>query len=217
LGGPKWVDEQPYDITAKAEENSSQDQLSLKLKALLEDRFQLKIHRETKLVSVYALTVAKGGLKLHQVEEASCVPSNRFLAPPEPRQKPLCGTGGFRRGVLIAGQISVISIVGQISAISLDGFCKALGSRLGRPVIDKTGKSGLFDIRVEFAPDETTPGFTPGGLTARTNGGLIARTNDAEGPSIFTAFQEQLGLKLDPDKGAVDFLIIQSAEKPSEN
>jgi uncharacterized protein (TIGR03435 family) len=199
-GGQSWVDSQAYDVLAKTGVTVSQEQLSLMLQSLLEDRFKLKIHRETRDVPVYALTVAKGGIKLHRVEEGSCAPAGRFLAPPEPDQKPLCGIGGFRRGALV---------VGQISAVSLDEFSKTLSSRLDRLVIDKTELSGRFDVHVEFTPDEATPGLMPGGPGAPQP--------DAGGQSIFTAFQEQLGLKLEPTKGAAEFLVIDNAEKPSEN
>jgi uncharacterized protein (TIGR03435 family) len=201
LGGPNWIDSQAYDVVAKPGGTVSEGQLSLILQALLGDRFKLKIHRETREVPVYALTVAKGGDKLHHVAEGSCAPRGRFLTPPpfEPNQKPPCGTGGFRRGAIA---------VGQISAVSLDEFSKTLSTRLDRFVIDKTGLTGLFDIHVEFAPDEATPGLLPGGGASPT---------DADGPSIFTAFQEQLGLKLEPTKGPAEFLVIDSAEKLSEN
>lgn len=80
---------------------------------------------------------------------------------------------------------------------------------LDRPVVDKTGITGLFDFHLEFSPDETTPGFHPGtpedGLT------------DRRGPSIFTAVQEHLGLKLESAKGSREFLVIDHVERPSEN
>jgi uncharacterized protein (TIGR03435 family) len=170
------------------------------LQALLEDRFKLKIHRETREVPVYALAVAKGGVKLHRVEEGSCAPQGAFLAPSEPDQKPFCGMGGFRRGALV---------VGQISAVSLDEFSRMLSSRLDRWVVNKTELTGRFDVHVEFTPDGATPGLMPGGPGAPQP--------DADGQSIFTAFQEQLGLKLEPIKGPAEFLVIDSAEKPSEN
>jgi uncharacterized protein (TIGR03435 family) len=199
LGGPNWIDSQAYDIVAKPGGTVSESQLSLMLQELLGDRFKLKIHRETREVKVYALTVAKGGDKLQRVPEASCAPRGRFLTPtqPEPNQKPPCGVGGFSRGT---------TVVGKISSVSLDEFSKTLSTRLDRFVINRTGLTGVFDIHVEFAPDGATPGLLP-------RGGAPS----ADGLSIFAAFQEQLGLKLEPTKGPAEFLVIDIAEKPSEN
>ncbi len=84
-------------------------------------------------------------------------------------------------------------------------FAERLGL-LDRPVIDKTGIPGMFTFHVEFAFDDSTPGLRP--APSDEPGG---------GPSIFTAVQEQLGLKLEPTKGPGDFLVIDSVERPSEN
>jgi len=172
------------------------------LQALLEERFKLRVHRETREVSVYRLTVAKGGLKLRRVEEGSCTPHDyaALLLSPEPGQKPICGNGGFgRRGNLV---------VAEIPGISIDEFSKRLTFRLDRPVIDKTGVTGLFDFHLEFAPDMSTPQLL---------GQPADPSEPAAGQSIFTAIQKQLGLRLESAKGPREFLVVDSAEKPSEN
>lgn len=89
-----------------------------------------------------------------------------------------------------------------------------LGPQLDRPVIDKTGIDGIFDFHLEFAPDQNTPGFLLQLRRPVQNG---VPSDEPVGPSIFTALQEQLGLKLDPTKGPGDFLVIDHVEKPSEN
>jgi uncharacterized protein (TIGR03435 family) len=201
-GGPSWVNSDRYRINAKAEGDASQGMMQgPMLQALLEDRFKLKIHRETREVPVYALALAKGGLKLRRVEEGSCTPRDyEVLSPPSvPGQKTLCGNGGFaKKGNLV---------VADIPAITINEFSKRLGGRLDRPVIDKTGVAGLFDFHLEFAPDMSTPGLAAGDDPSEP----------VAGQSIFTAIQKQLGLKLEAAKGPREFLVIDSAEKPSQN
>ena len=206
-GGPAWVNSDRYRINAKAEGNASEGMMQgPMLQALLEDRFKLKTHRETREVSVYTLTVAKGGLKLRRLEEGSCTPRDYgVLSPPAvPGQKPFCGNGGFaKKGNLV---------VADIPSISIDEFSKRLTLRLDRPVIDKTGVTGLFDVHLEFAPDMSTPGLVAGGAGPTTDA-----SEPTAGQSIFTAIQKQLGLKLQAAKGRREFLVIDSAEKPSDN
>jgi uncharacterized protein (TIGR03435 family) len=171
------------------------------LQALLEDRFKLKIHRETREVPVYAVTIAKGGPKLHAFQEGSCVAQTVPPTPPEPGQR-LCG------GPKIGGkETTPPTAILEYNGVSLDEL-KALDEFLGRPVINRTGIVGLFDLRLEFVIDESTPGV-------RLSFGRAS--DDAPGPSIFTAMQDQLGLKLEPTKGPGEFLVIDSVERPSEN
>lgn len=94
---------------------------------------------------------------------------------------------------------------------TLSDFSKLLNLILDRPVIDKTGIAGRFDIYLEFSSDQVTPGLL--GLAPDAP----ATASDPTGPTIFTAIQEQLGLKLEPAKGPVEFLVIDHVERPSEN
>jgi uncharacterized protein (TIGR03435 family) len=207
-GGPAWVNSGRYRINAKAEGNASPGVMQgPMLQTLLEDRFKLRIHRETREVPVYALVVAKGGLKLRRVEEGSCTPRDYKVLLPSPvaGQKPLCGNGGFgKKGNLV---------VADIPAISIGDFSKRLSSRLDRPVIDKTGVTELFDVHLEFAPDMSTSRFGGGDGV----GPITDTSEPTAGQSIFTAMQRQLGLKLEATKGPREFLVIDSAEKPFEN
>src|SRR5262249_28215212 len=95
----------------------------------------------------------------------------------------------------------------EMPGVSLEGFIKGLGIRacLDRPIIDSTGVKGAFDFAVEFTPDEATPCFPS------------ASGTDVGGPSIFTALQEQLGLKLEPARSSVDTIVIDHIERPSLN
>jgi len=200
-GGPAWIDSERYRINARAEGAPGPEMMQgPMLQALLEDRFKLRIHRETREVPVYAVTVAKAGSKLHAFKEGSCVAQTVPPTPPEPGQR-LCG------GPKIGGKgTTPPTAILEYNGVSLDEL-KALSQFLGRPVINKTGIAGRFDFHLEFVLDESTPGVRLS----------FPASDDPPGPSIFTAIQEQLGLKLDSAKGPGEFLIIDHVEKPSEN
>jgi len=178
------------------------------LRALLEDRFKLKIRRETKETPVYALTAAKNGFKLQPLKEGSCIPIdfNHLPQPPEPGQpRPnYCGSMSIRS----SPQGATMDARGW----GLHDFSARLSTMVDRKVIDKTGIAGLFDFHLEYTRDETS-GFPGRGGDA----GGAAAPAAPEGPSIFIALQEQLGLKLTPDKAPVESLVIDHVEKPSEN
>ena len=208
-GGPGWIDSDGYDITAKAADtNAGIDQLRPMLQALLEDRFKLKVHRETKEMPVFALMAAKNGPKLPVAKEGGCVafgPGSPPPPPPVPGKLPPTPCGGFMMGPnrLEGGKISMTQLVGALSNV------------LGRPVIDKTGFTGTFDAKIEFSLEGTTFGASGVGPL----GGPLpdAGNPDTSRPSIFTALQEQLGLKLDAQKAPSEILVIDHAEKASEN
>jgi len=199
-GGPGWIGSDRYDISAKPEGPANQDQLKLMLQSLLEDRFQLKMHPETKEMPVYALVVAKDGPKLKEVNE------------PAPDSVETGGRGnpggrGGRQGLMRMGR-------GQLSgqAVGLDMLVTQLSNILGRAVIDKTGLKGKYDLTLEWAPDESQGMMFRGGPPDAG-----ATSPDTAGPSIFTALQEQLGLRLESQKGAVQIFVVDRVEKPSEN
>lgn len=103
--------------------------------------------------------------------------------------------------------------------ITLDDFSKALDRAMDRTVINRTGIAGMFDIRMEFAPDDAVPAFMPGGRLLGFAGppNPPLTTDPVGGPSIFTAIQDQLGLKLEGGKGPAEFFTIEHVERPSEN
>jgi len=204
-GGPAWIHSDLYQIDAKAEGPASQAMMSgPMMQKLLEDRFQLKIRRETREAPVYALTVAKGGPKLQPFKEGSCIPADSAKgAPAAPGQRTCSAVVGRSRP----------NVTLKAQAASLDYFAKLLGLVLDRPIIDKTGIKGMYDFHLEFAIDETTPRFLPGGDMAPQP---AEPWDDPAGPTIFTAIQ-QFGLKLEPAKGPRDFLVIDHVGKPSEN
>jgi len=200
-GGPAWISSAFFEINAKPEGSPSPGMMrGPMLQGLLEDRFKLRIRREVKDAPVYALNVAKGGFKLKPLADGSCVPRNTGTNPPASGQRPCGGTNiNFGRG---GGTL-------ELTGVSVAEFCRDIQNFVDRPVLDKIGITGLFDFRLEFAADENTPGLAPGNPAA---------PSDQPGrPSIFTALQEQLGLKLDAARGPVAFLVIDSIERPSEN
>jgi uncharacterized protein (TIGR03435 family) len=192
-GAPAWAQSDTYDVTAKAEDHAPVAQMwGPMLQALLEDRFKLKIHRDTKEVSVFLLTVAKGGVKLAQTKDGSCVviDPDHLPAPPKPGEpRPnFCGNMSMPRN----GSVTTLTGHGLTMEFLAGG---PLSRWVGRPILDKTGLSGMYDIQIEFAPDEAT---------------------DGAAPSIFAALLK-VGLKLEAGKGPVETLVIDHLERPTEN
>jgi uncharacterized protein (TIGR03435 family) len=177
-GGPSWLDSDKYYIEAKAGRLVSTEDAYRMFQALLADRFQLRLHRETKQLPIYNLVVAKHGHKMKDVT-AQCVT-------PAPRT---CGIRGGAGGRLIGTRT-----MPQLATL-LSGF-------LGRTVSDKTNLKGNFEFKLEWTPDSAA-----------------ARYNDVDpaAPSLLTAIEEQLGLRLEAKRGPVEILVIDSADKASEN
>jgi uncharacterized protein (TIGR03435 family) len=214
-GGPAWIQSARYRIEAKPAAPQNEGIMrGPMLQRLLEDRFQLKIHRETREVPAYALTVAKGGPKLHPFEEGSCTPLDlrildQFPPPPFPELPPrqqYCGGvhPDGSRWIFASGRMDGPNITLVARALTIDEFIKhSLGRSVNRPVINQTGITGRFDYQLEFAPEAAES--------------IDAAAPDTTGPSIFAAVQRQLGLKLEPTKGLGEFLVIDRVAQPSAN
>jgi uncharacterized protein (TIGR03435 family) len=203
LGVQAWMDSNHFDIQATTEKNATVKQLEgSMLQGLLEDRFQLKVHRETMARPVFELTVEKDGVKMQRSEEGSCTRYSIDLPPPlsapsAPRPvycdfPRLAGDG--RNWILDGKGVTVGKLATTLSRSGLD-----------RPVIDRTGLTGGFDLHLKWTAD--VPESAP-------ESGTVA---EATGLSIFTALKEQLGLKLESAKAPVEILVIDHIEKPSEN
>ncbi len=198
LGGPDWFDKQPYNVEAKIAD-AQWDQLEkltrqqrveqtvLMLRSLLEDRCHLTLHRETREMKIYALVVAKNGPKL--------LPAGTFSNPNDPANP-------HRDGKHHSWSLFM-------TGASMWQLAHDLPSLVGRPVVDRTGLSGTYDLALDRATDLSGPT-----ASAAMKEGPDA---NAPGPSIFTMIQEQLGLKLEPTKGPVEVLVIDHIERPSEN
>jgi uncharacterized protein (TIGR03435 family) len=231
VSGPDWLRSEPYTVIAKIPPNTTQDQFNVMLQRLLAERFHLAFHRETKAFPVYVLTVAEGGPKLK--------PST-----PEgeaPTAAPNIAAGG-KRGetafpALQPGLTRASSFRGGTAYFTfretMAEFAEGLGAlvllsngesvvRGGPPpplVVDETGLTGRFDFKLEFAGSTTLPQS----LVQVERGGEQAAAADsastpAGGPSLFSALQKQLGLKLEGGKRAMDLLVIDHVDKvPTEN
>src|SRR5262249_22742822 len=192
IGGPPWMDTLHYDVDAKSESTTNREQVRLMLQTLLEDRFKLKVHRETRQLAVYALTVARSGLKLQPPRKGSCATAspgpNPLPPPPSAANAPLlpCGQLGVR--------ISRSGVAVDGGKVAIADFIAILNRLLDRPTIDQTGLTGTFDIHLAFAADDA---LNEGSRTAASpQGGVPAPPVDHSTPTIFTAVQEQLGLRL---------------------
>jgi uncharacterized protein (TIGR03435 family) len=202
-GGPNWLKTDRFEIEAKAEGDPSAPMMEgPMLQSLLEDRFKLKVRLQTKEIAVYELVVAKSGLKLQPLTEGMCTPVDPLKRVDSTTTNPAVHCGLTRYGRAQGGKPAFVEYHGM----SLDQISANLIQVLDRPVINKTGITGLFHLHVDFAPDGTIPRFAP-----------TLPDDPTGGASIFTAFQEQLGLKLEPTKGPSEFLIVDRAERPSEN
>jgi uncharacterized protein (TIGR03435 family) len=213
-GGPGWTGTDRWDIEGKAEEGSIQlntipleptvvSPLMLMVQSLLEDRFQLKMHRESKDLPVYELLVAKGGSKMKLAADQSPMrPPERGSPPPPMPQK----GGTVPRGMTNMGPGRI-----EANGTPIAFFIQGLAQQLGRPVIDKTGLQGFYDIKLQWTPELGEGLAKPGGVEPPPP------PPDPSGPSIFTAIQEQLGLRLESVKGPVDVLVIDSVQRPTEN
>jgi bla regulator protein blaR1 len=186
VGGPGWVSDKRWDVQAKPSRAASDKQIGPMLRGLLEDRFQLRVHSETRNMPVYELTVGPHGSKLQRVDDSNIKLDIRT------------GTGFIR-----------------FTKATVATFASQLSYALARPVMDKTGISGEFNFDLEWTP-------VPGEDGGPTSSGLPAGTPEQpaptpDGPSIFTAIEEQMGLRLKSGRGPVKVVVIDSAQMPPAN
>jgi uncharacterized protein (TIGR03435 family) len=202
VGGPDWVDKDRWDIVAKGEGDPAFEQLVAMMQTLLADRFKLVTHRETRDMPVYALVLARSDGRLGPQLQTSTVDCAAIAAaartqggtaPPPPGAGPRCGTN------MSFGRM-------RTSAVPMTDIARNFSIAAGRTVVDRTGLTGIFDLDVTWKPDVPAGSAGPAGNIS---------TDDA--PSLFTALQEQLGLKLDAQRGPVEVLVIDSAERPVED
>jgi uncharacterized protein (TIGR03435 family) len=181
-GGPDWLDDELYDVEAKADHSYNLDDLHTMFQNLLTDEFKLKFHKENREGNVYALTIDKSGLKMRLNESE------------EPFKVPIQGAG---LGKVVGKRVPMVYLCWWLSGIV---------QRDERPVINKTGLDKNYDFNLAFAPE-----FPPGVERDKIPAELL------ELPTIFTALREQLGLKLEAQKGPVEFYVIDHVERPAAN
>jgi bla regulator protein BlaR1 len=175
VAGPAWISTERYTILAKAAGPAKEAQLMLMLRTLLADRFKLVSHNEARDMPIYALVVAKNG----------------------PKMKESKGEGATQIDGDGEGLIA--------ERASMGTFAGALRQQVDRPVLDDTGLKALYDFKLVFSADATSPN--------RAASGDPAATDPGGKPSIFTALQEQLGLKLEARRAPVDVIVVDRAEK----
>jgi uncharacterized protein (TIGR03435 family) len=177
-GAPGWISTERWDVQGVPDVpgHPSLKQTQSLIRKLLEERFGLKVHRETRELAVYAITVAKGGEKMAR-------------------------STGDPNGAPDENESSNGSVVTmRMTNVSMGDFAPDLGYFLGRPAVDQTGLAGRYDFQLKWTSDESK-----------------APADGTAPPGMFTAIQEQLGLKLEPAKAPVDVLVIDKIEEPSAN
>lgn len=218
-GGPSWINSERWDIDAKVEDSlaaelkklprqEQQAQQALMLRPLLADRFKLQITRSTKESNVLALVVAKGGPKLKEVPAPDLQAA--FGPPPVAPARgdsPVLRPGG---AMMTMGTNGLATL--KMSAVPMSSLVNLLSLQVGQQVVDQTGLTGHYDMTLQFS------GQGLGGFPAVTVAGDSPNANADNGaPSLFTALQEQVGLKLESAKGPVDTIAVDHIEEPSEN
>jgi len=189
--GPRgWIDDERFDVDARAGRDATPDEMRMMLRALLTERFALALHREGREMPVYALRMAdtKRGARARLTQAA------------EPCAAPPCSVR-FAPGVLSARGVTMPMLASELSMW------------VDRIVRDRTAVEGTFDVDLEWAPDR----IPEAPAISATPDRPFATRLDQNAPSIFTAVREQLGLSLEPERGDIDVFVIDRAERPSQN
>ena len=219
VSGPSWMDSQRFDVIAKVPAGATKEDARIMLQNLLAERFKLKLHQGSKEAAIYELVVAKGGLKLKEAVQTAAAPAEGpgGRPPGPPRGKDgLLRTPHGQLGIQAAAKGRMRM---QGDAATMARLTEVLGMMVGRPVVDKTGLTGTYDVMLDFSPEGMGPGPKgPGPADGGANPAEAPRESNDSGPTIFAALQEQLGLKLESRKGPVDVLVVESVEKaPTKN
>jgi bla regulator protein blaR1 len=212
-GGPGWIRSAKYNIEAKESDSLAEEleklpvdqrmaKNKLLLQSLLTDRFKLKVSHATKEAPVYVLVVTRNGPKFQEAKPGDTYPNGI-----KGRDGHSVGHAGMiqsGRGRIVCQGIPIASLVSM------------LANELGRTVVDQSSLRGNYDFTLQWAPDQN-PAAVFKDTEDGKSGTAGAPPPDSSGPSIFTALQEQLGLKLVSTKGPVQVLVIDHVERPSEN
>jgi len=201
IDGPAWLDTERFDITATMRPDTTMDQVRVMWQNLLADRFRLKVHRESRQQAVYSLVVAKGGPKMQEAGRGASAPP----PPPQPKMTPdgpvLASSAGPTLAMTGRGHL-----MGR--AQTMHDLASFLSVQIGRPTTDDTGLTAKYDFLLTYSD---------AGLEGPTAAMRPMPDSDIL-PSLFTATQAQLGLKLEPKKGPVEVIVADHIErKPSEN
>ena len=229
---PGWMESERYDIVAKVPDSTPKEQVNAMLQNLLLERFKMTVHREQRDLPAYTLTVAKSGPKMKEfVPDPNTPPMNdgaatgrggmppmppRFTPPPKDKDgyPIVSGRGGWSSSSS-EGRTKMTAV-----GITMASLKDMLSRQLGQPVVDKTGLTGKYGFRLEYAADGMMgpPLPMPMQMRAGASSGPVDGLSDASGPTIFRALQDQLGLKLEAGKTPVEIIVVEKADKvPVEN
>ena len=220
IGGPDWVSTDRFDIAAKAPDGAPPEQTRAMVRTLLKDRFKMVVHMETRDTPIYALVKSRADAQLGPKLKRStmdCGPVRAQRAeataaaararggrvgvppPPGPNETVVCGMRASGRGGA--------TLTYRAGNTTMTALANALRPHVGREVVDRTGLTGEFDFDLQFLAPPAAGTVDAGIPVAPLDGAA----------SVFTALQEQLGLKLETTRGPVELMVIDSAEKPDEN
>ena len=207
-GGPSWLGSERFDIDAKEDDATASkqqalppsqriDQIRPMLQSLLADRFKLSIHHTTTEVPIFSLVVTNPGRI--PVSQSDCAPPSGPPSAPQPGKWPEPPCGGFFQnfGHIAGGNVPIDRLVSALSIFT------------GKIVTDNTGLTGKYNITLDWTPDPGQLGPSPPGMSLPQP--------DPNGPSLPTALEDQLGLKLVSTKGPVDTIVVDHIEEPSPN
>ena len=203
VGGPDWIDAARFDITAKAPfepkrapAGAPPGEMEQMVQTLLAERFKLQVRRETREMPIYALVLARrdGQLGSRLRREADVCAAYRTATARGEKPPDLPPRADGRPACGMMGGLGRFFAGG----VTLAMLAAALSPQVARPVVDRTGLSGFFEADIDFSADPLTNAAT-------------------ERPSLFTALEEQLGLRLEPARAPVDVLVIDRVERPTEN
>lgn len=230
---PEWMDTEIYDVNARAAEGTSPKQIWEMLQNLLQERFQLKLHREERETAIYLLIVGKNAHKLKESSMAAPAPPSaatpaippagmppRIEIPPKDKDGfPILARSGWASTSSSDGLVKVSAV-----AQSMPELARMLSSQVGRDVVDQTGLTGRYDYRLEYGgsgrmvPSMTSAMPRSGAAGTAPPGSEAADPSGPAGPTLFKAVQDQLGLKLEPSKAPREFIVVEKALKvPIEN
>jgi len=205
VSGPAWMDSQRFDVIANVPDGATKEDVRIMLQNLLAERFKLKLHKGSKEAPTYELVVAKGGTKIKEATRTAAMPAedagDSRPGPPSRGKDGLLSTPHGQLGIqgMANGRMRMHG-----DAVTMARLADILGIALGRPVVDRTELTGTYDITLDFSPEGLGPG-PKGPEPPGAGGGNPAeapRDSNDSGPTIFTALQEQLGLKLASAQGA---------------
>jgi uncharacterized protein (TIGR03435 family) len=214
--GPDWIGSAFYDIAAKMPEGTGPTQVRVMLRTLLSDRFGLKVHRATREVPVYALEVAKGGLKMKEL------PPDPALDPEHQGEENMSLSIQATGGVYNLGNGAYFSVDDrgfEGKKLSMRYLSRAIRPFFDRPVLDMTNLKGTYDFVLNVTPEDRIAMM----IRSAINAGVtlppqaLKALDNASGDS-FTAALEKIGLVLTPRKGPVEVVVVDSVQKtPSDN